>query len=142
MVPSLVPRPFLYGWDERDEGRKGLVTNSTPTRIQGISLNCEATNTYCTTLKRAATCPHYTFAQNFIHDSHLLDIRVFSSSTLTARMQQWIHVGVELFTRPFLPPPFSSRPYRKGLGTKLCQAFYLRFCILYQSKPGPGRAWE
>ena len=41
--PSLVPRPFLYGWGEKGEGRKGLVNNSTPTRIHGISLmfnNC------------------------------------------------------------------------------------------------------
>ena len=34
-------------------------------------------------------------------------------------MQPWIRVGVELFTRPFLPSPFSPRPCRKGLGTKL-----------------------
>ena len=32
---SLVPRPFLYGRGERGEGRKGLVNNSTPTRIHG-----------------------------------------------------------------------------------------------------------
>ena len=41
---NLVPRPFLYGRGERREGRKGLVNNSTPTRIHGISLmfiNCE-----------------------------------------------------------------------------------------------------
>ena len=50
---------------------------------------------------------HYTFTRNFIHDSHLLDIR---SSTLTARMQLRIRVWVELFTRPFLPLPFSPRP--------------------------------
>ena len=35
---SLVPRPFLCGRGERGEGRKGLVNNSTPTRIHGISL--------------------------------------------------------------------------------------------------------
>ena len=32
---SLVPRPFLYGRGERRERRKGLVNNSTPTRIHG-----------------------------------------------------------------------------------------------------------
>ena len=32
---SLVPRPFLHGWGERGEGRKGLVNNSTLTRIHG-----------------------------------------------------------------------------------------------------------
>ena len=32
---SLVPRPFLYGRGERGERRKGLVNNSTPTRIHG-----------------------------------------------------------------------------------------------------------
>ena len=40
---SLVPRPYLYGRDEKGEGRKGLVNNSTPTRIHGISFmfnNC------------------------------------------------------------------------------------------------------
>ena len=40
---SLVPRPFLYGRGERGEGREGLVNNSTPTPIHGISLmlnNC------------------------------------------------------------------------------------------------------
>ena len=31
----LVPRAFLYGRGERGEGRKGLVNNSTPTRIHG-----------------------------------------------------------------------------------------------------------
>ena len=40
-------------------------------------------------------------------------------STLKAGMQPWICVGVKLFTRPFLPSPFSSRLFRKGLGTKL-----------------------
>ena len=45
LIASLVPRPFLYGRDEKGEGRQGLVNNSTPTRIriQGISLmfnNC------------------------------------------------------------------------------------------------------
>jgi len=29
----------------------------------------------------------------------------------------WIHVGIELFTRPFLPSPLLPRPHRKGLGT-------------------------
>ena len=37
----------------------------------------------------------------------------FPSSTLTAGMQPWI-------PWPFLPSPLLSRPYRKGLGTKLC----------------------
>ena len=32
---SLVPRPFLCGRGERKEGRKGLVNNSTLTRIHG-----------------------------------------------------------------------------------------------------------
>ena len=32
---SLVPRPYLYGRGEREEGRKSLVNNSTPTRIHG-----------------------------------------------------------------------------------------------------------
>ena len=32
---SLVSRPSLYGWGEKGEGRKGLVNNSTPTRIHG-----------------------------------------------------------------------------------------------------------
>ena len=32
---SLVPRPFLCGRGEREEGRKGLVNNSTLTRIHG-----------------------------------------------------------------------------------------------------------
>ena len=32
---SLVPRPFLCGRGERGEGRKGLVNNSTLTRIHG-----------------------------------------------------------------------------------------------------------
>ena len=32
---SLVPRPFLYGRGEKGEGKKGLVNNSTPTRIHG-----------------------------------------------------------------------------------------------------------
>ena len=36
---SLVPRPFLCGRGERGEGRKGLVNNSTSTRIHGISFN-------------------------------------------------------------------------------------------------------
>ena len=35
VVPSLVPRPFLYGWGANGEGRKGLVNNSTPTWIHG-----------------------------------------------------------------------------------------------------------
>jgi len=46
----------------------------------------------------------------------------FPSSTLTARMQPWIRVGVELFTRPFLP---LSRPAHTGrvwepLGASSC----------------------
>ena len=32
---SLVPRPFVYGRDEKGEGRKGLVNNLTPMRIHG-----------------------------------------------------------------------------------------------------------
>ena len=32
---SLVPRPFLCGRGEREKGRKGLVNNSTLTRIHG-----------------------------------------------------------------------------------------------------------
>ena len=32
---SLVPRPFLYGQGDKGEGRKGLVNNSTPSRIYG-----------------------------------------------------------------------------------------------------------
>ena len=43
VTASLVPRPFLYRRGEKGEGRKGLVNNSTPTRIHGISLmfnNC------------------------------------------------------------------------------------------------------
>ena len=35
LEPSLVPRPFLHGRGEKGEGRKGLVNNSTPTRIHG-----------------------------------------------------------------------------------------------------------
>ena len=31
-LPSSVPRPFLYGRGEKDEERKGLVNNSTPTK--------------------------------------------------------------------------------------------------------------
>ena len=31
----------------------------------------------------------------------------------------WIRIGVELFTRPFLPLPFLTPPTRKSLGTKL-----------------------
>ena len=34
-VVSLVPRPFLFGRGERWEKRKGLVNNSTLTRIHG-----------------------------------------------------------------------------------------------------------
>ena len=34
-APNLVPRPFLCGRGEREEGRKGLVNNSTLTRIHG-----------------------------------------------------------------------------------------------------------
>ena len=72
MQPSLVPRPFLYGRGEKGEGRKGLVNNSTPTWIHGISLmfnNCqlrshEYLQVYRTTLEREAMCPHYTFTQN------------------------------------------------------------------------------
>ena len=33
--PSLVPRPFLCGRGEREEERKGLVNNTTQTRICG-----------------------------------------------------------------------------------------------------------
>ena len=32
---SLVPRPFLMGGVRTERGRKGLVNNSTPTRIHG-----------------------------------------------------------------------------------------------------------
>ena len=53
----------------------------------------------------------------------------FPSSTLTAGMQPWIRVRVELFTRPFLPSPLSPRPHRKGLGTKL--ASKVNILILY-----------
>ena len=35
MLAPRVPRPFLCGRGERGEGRKGLVNNSTPTRIHG-----------------------------------------------------------------------------------------------------------
>ena len=42
-------------------------------------------------------------------------------------------LGSELFTRPFPPSPFSPRPYRKGLGTKL--TLELEAC----SKTGPER---
>ena len=35
LIVTLVPRPFLYGRGEKGEGRKGLVNNSTPTRIHG-----------------------------------------------------------------------------------------------------------
>ena len=41
----------------------------------------------------------------------------FPLSTLTAGLQLWIRVGVELFTRPSFP--LSPRPHMKGLGTKL-----------------------
>ena len=37
-MPSLIPRPFLYGRGKRGEGRKDLVNNPTPKRIHGISL--------------------------------------------------------------------------------------------------------
>ena len=50
---------------------------------------------------------------------HLLDIRILPSATLTAEMQPWIRVGVEVFTRCFLLSPFSLLPYGKSLGTKL-----------------------
>ena len=48
----------------------------------------------------------------------------------------WIRIGVELFTRPFLPSPFSSRPYRKGLGTKLdsCTVASHRVHIVIRTK--------
>ena len=67
------------------------------------------------------------FTQNFIHDSHLLDIRRFLSSTLTAGMQLWIHT-----LRSSYSPALSPCPYRKGLGTKLCtQPFRLgiHYCM-------------
>ena len=59
------------GGVRKGKGRKGLVNNSTPTQIH------EYLQVYRTHFKHEATCPHCTFTQNFIHDSHLLDIRVF-----------------------------------------------------------------
>ena len=48
----------------------------------------------------------------------------------------WIRIGVELFTRPFLPLPFLTPPTRKGLGTKLgmeltTATYYYAFAFSY-----------
>ena len=42
---SLVPRPFLYGRDEKGKGRKGLVNNSPPTPIREGSGNLTSVDT-------------------------------------------------------------------------------------------------
>ena len=77
----LIPRPFLGGRVRKGRGRKGLVNNLTATRIHGISIidSCEATNTYKFTLHTLNVMPHVQlpFTQNVIHDSHLLEIRIF-----------------------------------------------------------------
>ena len=49
----------------------------------------------------------------------------------------WIHVGVKLFTRPFLPSPFSNRPYRKGLGTKLSAKHSTTMLFVLSYAPHP-----
>ena len=61
--------------------------------------------------KHEAMCQHYTFTQN-LFTTHTYLTFAFSSSTLMAGMQPWIRVGVELFTRPFLP--LLSRPAHTG----------------------------
>ena len=82
-------------------------------------------------VKRQATCPHCTFTQNFTYDHRLMTHLTFAFPLIMAGMQPWIHVGVELFTRPFLPLPFLTLPTRKCLRTKL--GFYMSpLCQLYQ----------
>ena len=122
---SLVPRPFLYGRGERGEGergegRKGLVNNSTPTHIHGISLmlnniivSCEATNTYkfiVPQLRREVMCQHYTFTQN-LFTTHTYLTFAFSLINTDGRNAAVDPRRVELFTRPFLPslaPPIQE----------------------------------
>ena len=70
--------------------------------IHEISLMFDSYVATNTSIKRAATCPHCTFPRNFIHDSHLLHIRVFPH-------QHWQQECSEL------PSPFSPHPYRKRL---------------------------
>ena len=47
------------------------------------------------------------------------NLQAFVALQISINEIPWIHVEVELFTRPFLPLPFLTPPTRKGLGTKL-----------------------
>ena len=71
---SLVPRPFLYGRDERGKN------NSTATWTHELIDSCEATTINKFIVPHfTVTSPFHTFTRSFTHDSHLLDIRVFPS---------------------------------------------------------------
>ena len=75
---AVVPRLFLYGRGEKGEGMKGLVNNSTPTWIHGISIidSCEATNTY------KFIVPHLN-AQPHVHTTHSHEISFTTHTYLT-----------------------------------------------------------
>ena len=109
---------------------KGLVNNSTSTWILRISLmlnrgqlrSHEFLQVYRIHFKHEATCPHYTFTRNLIHNSHLLDIHISfinadgRNAAVDPRQGRVIHQ-----TLP--SPPFLIPPTRKSLETKLIAAF-------------------
>ena len=131
---SLVPRPFLYGRGERGEGRKGLVNNSTPTRIYGISIivSCEATNTYkfiVPQFKREAMCQHYTFTQNSFM-THTYLTFAFSlintdgrNAAVDPRWGRVIHQTLPSLSRP----THTGRVWEPNYARTVCTRRSLRF---------------
>ena len=93
-------------WAGRERGEEGRVWG-----IQRISLidSCEATNTYKFIISHL-NMQHYTFTWNFIHDSRLLDICIFSLIN-TAGRNEVIH--------QILPsPPFVTWPIQVRSGNQ------------------------
>ena len=86
VIYSLIPRPFLVGGVRKGRGRKGLVNYLTPTWIRPAFHRLQ----YCRARGEPSLVPR--------------------PHPLTAGMQPWIRVRIKLFTRPFLPLPFSPRP--------------------------------
>ena len=66
--------------------------------------------------KCEATCPHYTFTRNFIHNSHLLDIHI-SLINADGRNAAVDSVRVRVIHQTLPSSPLLTLPTRKGLGT-------------------------
>ena len=71
---------------------------------------------YCATLKLAATCPHYTFTRNFIHDLTFV-FPLINADGRNAAVDP--PLGSSYSPDPSFSPLSCPAHYRKGLGTKL-----------------------